>query len=284
VASALGDGETAVAALVPCIRLQRTLVSANARTGLGNRIVGSVRILLRHTAPSAAALMSLQRALEAWPDEDPTVRNLRLDRARLIDMSSTPLFPGVGPTLGLYVFHPFVLRSARRALSAYEPAMGRAREPWPARWDEMDQIRRRMSHPQRRAYPDWKVELLDPFSLLVPFGAFSVRSSASEVAARGVTAATIAAERYRRAHGGAPPSSLDALVPAFLPRVPEDPFSGKTLVYKADAAGYSIYCVDADRKDDGGIIYGFGAAQAKHVGPQSPRDFGIHVPLEPGNR
>lgn len=45
---------------------------------------------------------------------------------------------------------------------------------------------------------------------------------------------TIAAQRYRRAHDGAYPPDLEALVPEFLPSVPEDPLApGRPLNYDA---------------------------------------------------
>jgi hypothetical protein len=282
VASVSGDGETAAAALVPCIRLHRVFHGGFDRGGHGGRIVGSLRILLRHTTPSDPALRSIQRAMESWPDEDPTARNILLDRARVVDRSGSPLFPGVVATAGWYALHPFVVRSARRALNAYGPSLARANEPWPARWQAMDDVTRQLLQPERRQREsEWRTRVLDPFSLVVPFNAFSLRYSATELAARRIAATAIAAERYRRAHAGTLPPSLEALVPGFLPRVPEDPYSGQPLVLKTGADGHTIYSLDSDRRDDGGILYGFGAAQTKHVGPQSPRDFGIRVPLTP---
>jgi hypothetical protein len=68
--------------------------------------------------------------------------------------------------------------------------------------------------------------------------------------------------------------------PALLPSVPIDPLSAEPLVYRSDSGGYVIYRVDSNRRDDHGAIYGHGSAVAVHVGPQSPRDFGIRVPLE----
>jgi hypothetical protein len=44
-------------------------------------------------------------------------------------------------------------------------------------------------------------------------------------------AAAVAAERYRRAHGRWP-DSLDALVPAYLAKVPDNPFDGQPLLYR----------------------------------------------------
>jgi hypothetical protein len=119
--------------------------------------------------------------------------------------------------------------------------------------------------------------LFDPFPMA--YAPTGLSQAKQELAARRVAVAAIAVERYRRAHAGAAPASLDALVPAFLAAVPEDPLSLKPLVYRRDADACVLYSVDANRKDDGGELYGHGAAIAKHVGPQSPRDLGIRMPL-----
>ena len=66
------------------------------------------------------------------------------------------------------------------------------------------------------------------------------------------TTAAIAVEQYRQSHGGEPPSKLDDLVPAHLPAVPVDPFSGGALRYQRDAVGYTIYSLGENQKDDGG--------------------------------
>ena len=277
-ASARGDGEAAAAALVPCLRLQRTFVSSLDRSLQATRIVGSVRILLRHTRPSAGALDAMQRALDTWPDDDPTPRDVLLDRAHFIDASDQAFVPGLAAAIGRMALHPFVLRSARRALASYRPAMVMARQPWPERWLVADETERALLESLKRREHSRAEVLFDPFSFFVPFGTSRLRLSATDLAARRLIATVIAVERYRRARGHMP-SSLDALVPAFLPRLPEDPFSGKPLLYKQELQAYVIYSVDTNRRDDGGVLYGFGAAQEKHVGPQSPRDFGVRVPL-----
>lgn len=61
----------------------------------------------------------------------------------------------------------------------------------------------------------------------------------------------MAVERYRLGHGVLP-DRLDALVPAFLDAVPQDPFDGQPLRYKKLATGYVIYSVNDDGHDDGG--------------------------------
>ena len=55
-------------------------------------------------------------------------------------------------------------------------------------------------------------------------------------------------------HHGEPPENLDALVPDFLPAVPEDPFSGKPLRYLRRGGNWKLWSVGSDLKDDGGAV------------------------------
>jgi hypothetical protein len=57
--------------------------------------------------------------------------------------------------------------------------------------------------------------------------------------------------RYRCVHGNYP-KSLDALAPKYLPRIPQDIFSGKPLIYRPSETGYLLYSVGPNGKDDGG--------------------------------
>jgi hypothetical protein len=62
----------------------------------------------------------------------------------------------------------------------------------------------------------------------------------------------LAVERWRSRHEGAPPPNLTALVPAWLPDVPSDPFDGRPLRYRPLARGYVVYSIGPDGVDDGG--------------------------------
>ena len=271
-ASIGGDAETAVAALVPCIRLERTLYVPQHRSTHGVRILGSLRIFFRHANPSDTALATLQRAFDVWPEEDTMRTTVFLDRARFIEMTAGQPFPGVGFSIARRVFHPMWLASARRALPTFDESIAIAREPWPDRWNAVEQRQRAFRQQfEQRARSGWLTRFTDPFAGLFTWDYMAIRWSASELAARRIAALAVSVERYRRAHDGAMPASIQA---------PEDPYSGRPLIVKQDADGYVIYGVDTDRKDDGGVIYGFGAAPPTRIGPQSPRDFGIHVPLK----
>jgi hypothetical protein len=61
----------------------------------------------------------------------------------------------------------------------------------------------------------------------------------------------LALAQYAVYHG-APPAQLARLVPQYLPVVPEDPFSGRPLVYRTEPAGYVLYSVGQNSLDDGG--------------------------------
>jgi hypothetical protein len=62
----------------------------------------------------------------------------------------------------------------------------------------------------------------------------------------------LAIERFRRAHDGALPETLQQLVPTWLPKIPTDIFDGQPLRYRRLDSGYVVYSVGPDRLDNGG--------------------------------
>jgi hypothetical protein len=87
---------------------------------------------------------------------------------------------------------------------------------------------------------------------------------------RRVAVLALAMTLYRPDHGGSWPSSLDELVPAYLPSLPHDPFSmdNSPLRYKRDAAGGPIiYSVHENGIDDGG------SEQPERRGPKNQSHF-----------
>lgn len=68
---------------------------------------------------------------------------------------------------------------------------------------------------------------------------------------RRLATVALAVRLYAADHDGQLPRKLDDLVPAYLPAIPIDPFSGSPLKYKADPP--RIYSVGVDGVDDGGI-------------------------------
>jgi hypothetical protein len=58
-----------------------------------------------------------------------------------------------------------------------------------------------------------------------------------------------------KADEGSYPKELKALVPKYLPQVPNDLFSGKALIYRPTEKGYLLYSIGQNGKDDGGRWY-----------------------------
>jgi len=67
--------------------------------------------------------------------------------------------------------------------------------------------------------------------------------------------------RCYRAEQGAPPAQLTQLVPQYLQRAPQDPFSKQPLVYRTQGTNWLLYSAGPDRKDDGGTAAGRGTAK-----------------------
>jgi len=88
----------------------------------------------------------------------------------------------------------------------------------------------------------------------------------------------VAIERYRRAHRDAIPATLTDLVPTYLDDIPEDPLTGKPLLYRAASDAYIVYSVGPDGKDDGGSL--LRRPDSTHRGPGTfppSADSGIRV-------
>ncbi|MBN2579275.1 MAG: hypothetical protein JXB10_09815 [Pirellulales bacterium] len=108
---------------------------------------------------------------------------------------------------------------------------------------------------EEHAYHDWQTELgmyiyrMEGYSTK-SMVEFAVNRHQAEMR---LLSAAMALSGYRRAHGKLP-ATLDDLVPEFLPAVPQDPFTGKPLVYRRTPKGYKLYSLGPDGKDDGGQV------------------------------
>ena len=89
--------------------------------------------------------------------------------------------------------------------------------------------------------------------MLLPALSRAFTREAEAVARLRVAQTALAVERFRRAHGTALPAALEALVPSYLKCVPEDPFDGKPLRFKARGSGYVLYSIGKDGQDNDGL-------------------------------
>lgn len=270
-----GKGDEAAHALIPCVRLWRT-VSPFLRYQVSSRILGSVRILLRHADPGAAALSELWSALAALPEDDEVAHQTMLQRARFIDSFGEPQ-RGLSDQLTARLIRPYLTRQRRQRLVNYEDALAVARDTWPQKFVRANAMQSQYAEAWRGSggRPSLLRRLVPPEGL----GIMSLGTTAAglDLAARRVLVATIAVERYRRDHARALPPSLQAVVPAYLASVPVDPFSGDPLTYKPDDDGYVLYSIDTNLKNDGGALYGFGTRKQLLPRGGEGRDLGIRV-------
>jgi hypothetical protein len=271
-----GDGDAAAKSLVAAVRVQRTLPDLFSRYNIATRQFGSLRILLRHAAPSPAALEGLQQAFAELSDEDGVDRDLMLRRARLIEQQEDTLYPGGISRAAAFVFHPFLKYRVRVQIEQFPDVIAASRLPWPDKYSTLAAMAASVTQGTNRSALR---NMLSGRTINVAAMSAAPAFAGINLVVRRVAIATVAIERYRRAHGGALPASLGALVPAYLPAVPIDPFSGGAIVYKPSADGYLVYSIDANRIDNGGQLYGTGSMSTT-AAPRT-RDFGIKVPLAP---
>jgi hypothetical protein len=87
--------------------------------------------------------------------------------------------------------------------------------------------------------------------LLLPATSAMFLADARTCALRDVMDASLAVRRYLMANQAAP-TSLDALVPKYLPVVPKDPYSGEPLRFVPRDDRIVLYSIGTDRIDNGG--------------------------------
>lgn len=278
-----GRAEQGAEALVASVRLQRTMRPSYARYWASTRVLGSLRILLRHTSPPEATLVKLQRAFDGLPDADTLAQELMESRAEFLDGLARP--PGtIGEAVAGLLLRPWFKSEARRQLRFFDEAMTLTRGSWSERFDRAPDFERRIIADMKASQRNLRLLAWTMPRRGAVFVGTALGPAATDLAVRRVAITTLAVERYRRAHGGALPAALDGLVPAYLTAVPEDPFSGKPIIFLKGAADYRIYSVDRDRRDDGGELYGIGSRGQLAPRAGAPRDFGIRAPLAPDHK
>jgi hypothetical protein len=277
--AARGRGDEAANTLIGSARLLRTIRPVYSRNAVSAHLLGSVRILLRHTKPGEAALANLQREIAAAGEADSLPRDVQEQRAAFIDRLGDPASSPMEAVV-TRVLRPWRARAARQRLAAYRDALALATTPWPARLSAGRDYEARYApilQDARQARPSMVSRLFNPYGLpivIVPYNQPGV-----ELASRRVIVAALAIERYRRAHADRPPASLAELVPAYLAAVPVDPFTGAPLIYRSTPEAYLVYSAETDGADSGGLFFGRGSRQQMVPRAGQPRDLGIRVEL-----
>jgi hypothetical protein len=108
---------------------------------------------------------------------------------------------------------------------------------------------------------------------LLTSGAAFINLTAETHALVRCTVLAIAVERYRLQHSGKLPASLNDLTPAYIDLLPQDPFTGKDLLFTSDQSAYVIYSIGSNRKDDGG-------STTRTSDEIAPLDCGLRIHLQ----
>ena len=104
-----------------------------------------------------------------------------------------------------------------------------------------------------------------PFSrMMLPFPESLLNTKAQYEAFLQVTRVGLALKRYKNANG-VYPDTLAYLTPSFLDRLPKDPCSGNSLLYRKEGKGFLLYSVGSDLQDNQG-------AQLNRKFPSAPYD------------
>lgn len=214
----------------------------NAAATAGEQ-VDALKDILDRTEPSAAALATLQSAIEENLDGNPArpalLGELKHSRAqwslvasgwlfgrRFLD-HSTPTPPSWWMHAVSWIFRPVIRYMATRDLADRARAVDAASMPRSERPKDM------VPPPLPRSMPaSWRPSVIQMAAGLIDGGD-------RLLAQVGLTDIAVALRRFRLDHG-AYPSTLDELVPTYFKAVPLDPFTGRQPEYGREGAGFAL--------------------------------------------
>ena len=258
------QGDEAARALLAGLRLQRVFPPTSGRVAASTP--HSLHAVLTFTSPDAALLQKIQKEYENAADDHSVARRLRYLRAGWLYyalpgvVSDSP--PGYMPArvnplgaVAMRLARPMRDHSIVRELREFDEALLATSSPWPSKLDAATAItgkyRYTRSQSRRRGF---FARLTRPYDSHRAATALEgiVREAAETLARTRASAAAVAVARYRQAHDGTLPVSLQALIPEYLAAPLVDPYTGNELKYVHDGASYKVYGFGINRTDDGG--------------------------------
>ena len=291
-ASLAGDGAGAVASAIASVRAR----PAQTFFRLPDY---DTALVLSFSSPARPELERLLAVLMSQDQPDAIERDVLTGRAEFLARiasaySGNPRVPGsyrdsrqAGGEWLARLWRPWFTRTVIETLRGWNTLVAASRVPWPDKAGELQKVYDRYAPVQYGRAADgtlrsrrwWIPRAVEGAAMIIP-----PRSRRDSLALDRASATAIALTLYRRDRGGALPDSLHALVPDYLPAVPQDPASGGPLLLKRDAHAFTIYSVGPDQKDDGGDL----TSQLKKVDEQgwgmrqlAGKDVGIRVLLNP---
>ncbi|HTH47785.1 MAG TPA: hypothetical protein VMB21_09765, partial [Candidatus Limnocylindria bacterium] len=262
------DSEQATQAVLATLSAAHTLaeeplfVSYLSRIELSGLAIEAAEVVLSRTELTADQLRRMQTAFVSAEDTNHLGRAIAGDRVAALESLHIPsrtLFKNVGAVPGYWqnLFQARVLdvydlcglrqRDAQFHLDRLDELAeigGLSRTLAPGRQRQLAARLNAVAGPRDWLHPVARQESW----LFQPILPTELRSVATLRCAQ----TAMAVQRWRLAHDGTLPASLEALVPEYLATLPEDPLDGQSLKLRAQTPGYVIYSVGDDGADGGG--------------------------------
>ena len=235
------------------------LVSQFVRIAFDIWATSSVERILAQGQASGRALDGLQRLLSEEECTPFLVNALRGERARIDAFLraledgkvSLPRYAGVSAKPSSTVTGVWESLTSRAAARRAHPVLLRlltesiqtAQLPTEQRADRFEIQEKRVKETDLPVL----VNLLFPAMITIAKSDIRVRANLR------CAVVALAAERFRLANGRWP-KDLAELVPAYLKKVPLDPYDGKPIRLRAVPDGLLVYSIGPDRQDNGGAI------------------------------
>jgi hypothetical protein len=253
---ALDSGRAALSA-ARSIGDEPLLLSQVQRVGRRAVAVQSMQRTLAQGQPSDKALAAAQKLLEEEAEEPLLLIALRGERAgdhMLLTNVESGNYAGTAAATALasrslqgavdrFLLHSAVKPSHTWLMKLLTDAIEIAKLPP----EQQDERLAQLPVLDEKALPFAGLLMPD-----IPKAAGSFRRSMAELRS---AQTALAVERYRQAHERWP-ERLVELLPAYLERVPGDPYDGEELRYRRLDDGVVIYALGPDGKDDGGNLAG----------------------------
>lgn len=284
-----GSVEPAAAALYSTLRLRRMLPASFYNYDPLPTAHG-LHALLTSTSSTVPLLREIQGEYERAADEHAVERRMLYWRADSLTWQLPGVFSDAPPgmmnrpmtpveAIGLRLTRPLRDHAIVSELRVFDEILEAAKQPWPAKIEAAAVLAKK--YPREPSTPGRSIVVATLARAFASAGgrtvffAAAVVNAAESLARARASAAAVAVTRYRLAHSGALPNSLADLVPEFLAVPLMDPFSGREMLYRRDDAGFKVYSVGHNGRDDGSQWEQSSDLQQSRRG--EPLDIGISV-------
>jgi L-rhamnose mutarotase len=261
-----GDSDGAVNSIISALKMagsqkrQSILIVYLTRVGCVALACSDIQYVLENSRPSEAVLTKLQQVLLEHDQPQALVRVMMAERvyanSLMINIMPDDIKQQLrkdGSMVNLQGGWPVNIGGSpvmRQMAAGYLRDMTEfikvMRKPWP----EIYHASKKYASQDKSLFGGLQDRSLFG-CLLAPALAKTVVQHGSCMALVRWARAAIAVHRYQRDNGKVP-DTLQDLVPKYINAVPQDPFSGKEMLYKHDQNGYVIYSIGENLKDDGG--------------------------------